>query len=408
MKFPPTLPGFRKMTEWLLAVVTVLLLFQVFLSFRARPLIYDEESHFMRIEHLLEGQSQQGDWGAMLPGYHLFVSAVLLLTGAHSLEAARLVTFLISMLSCLAVFLVVRELYPSAALIRTIQYATLPIVLPFFPLLYTDLLSLCLTLFALYAGLRRMSLLSSVLITLAILVRQNNLLWVPLLPLITIVRSQGRFAEPQRWMQWFRDRPRHLCVHAIPFLLPVTVFLAFAVANKSPVLNRAPDHPFPFFSLGNVYFALFLFTVLFLPFVIAKAQIAWREVRHRPGVLLFFLLLGILYWLSFHVTHPFNQDEESLKNIILLTITRGGMPKLGFFLLVLVGIITIAVTEFRWSFLPFLFLLSFLYLGGSWLIETRYAIIPIVLFLLLRKPESWRAEILQYGYNILLCWWIFF
>lgn len=58
------------------------------------------------------------------------------------------------------------------------------------------------------------------------------------------------------------------------------------------------------------------------------------------------------------------------------------------------------------SFL-WLYPLAFLYLGGSWLIETRYAIVPLVLFLLLRCTLPWRLEMAQFLFNVVLCLWVF-
>ena len=300
--------------------------------------------------------------------------------------------------------------------LRAIQFATLPIVLPFFPLLYTDVTSLFFVLFAVFAALRRMPLRSSILITAAIGIRQNNVLWVPLLPALLLSQSAewlkyaGSGGDP--WHSFRKCLRNHsilrtLILSSIPFLLPLALFCIYAIANGSPVLNRTPYHPFPAFFLGNAFLTLALVTLIFFPLALSKLRVIVSSLQSSSGRVPFFALIAILFWMTFSASHPFNQHPDSLRGSLLLAVAGGGWPKVIFCLLLLFGLLTVVVTELTSSLFLLLYPLSIVFLSTVWLIDNRYAMIPLSLFLLFRKPLSWRMEVLQFAFNILLCLLVF-
>jgi alpha-1,2-glucosyltransferase len=293
-----------------------------------------------------------------------------------------------------------------------------PILLPFFPLIYTDILSLSLVLFALLAALQSRRFLLCLFFLLAALVRQNNILWAPLLFAILLESDplwRLSAPDPVTWLrkaaQRLRDGRalRSLFRSAAPLLLPIIAFVVFVIvtgrASFNPDLDSA--HPFPSFSLGNIFFTLFLFTALFLPLVLVRARTVVLLLR-RPWILLLLVALFLLFSFGFHVDHPANSEVARLRDTILLAAAAGGTTGFLFWLLGALGVLTMLATPLARRSFAWIYPLSLLYLGGSWLIETRYAIMPLVLFLLLRKPNSWRIEILQYVFNCVLLLWVFF
>ena len=417
MKWSTSSSGVQRVTEILLAVCTSVVVLLVFFRLKNSPLLYDEVFHFRRTEGLLNGTITLRDFGVMFPGYHVLAAGILRIFGQTSLSAARAVSLFFSLASCIAAYGVARAVDRPSALLRTLQFALLPILLPFFPLIYTDTLSLSLVLFALLAALRGRLLLLGLFFLLAALVRQNNILWAPLL--FAVLLSSNPFWKisatgPVSWLHQALRRLhdghalRSFLRLVVPFLLPVIAFAAFVAVTGRASFNPdlAAAHPFPSFSLGNIFFTFFLFTALFLPLVFVRARAIVLLLR-RPWVLLLLVALFILFSVGFQVDHPANSEMGRLRDVVLLAAAAGGLNGFLFWLTGALAVLTMFVTPLARRSFAWIYPLSFLYLGGSWLIETRYAIVPLVFFLLLRKPNSWRVEILQFAFNALLLLWVF-
>lgn len=414
---PRSTSGMQKAAEMLFVACTVLVIALVFLRLVSSSLLYDEVFHFQRIAGLLNGTITLRDWGAMFPGYHLLVAGILKLTGVSSVAAARTVSLLFSLAACGAAYGIAHALDRPSALVRTLQFALFPILLPFFPLIYTDTLSLALLLSALLASLHARSFLSGLLFLLAVFVRQNNVLWAPLLFTIALAADPLWNIPANDVVSWLRaavkrlqDGPalRVLLRTSIPLLLPVIVFALYIAVTGRASLNPAlaVSHPFPSFELGNIFFTLFLFTSLFLPLVLARARASALLLR-RPWVLLLLVALFTLFFTGFAVDHPANSEPGRLRDTILLAADAGGTAGLLFWLTGALAVLTMLVTPLsRRSFL-WIYPLSVLYLAASWLIETRYAIVPLTLFLLLRKPDAWRREVLQVAFQLAVLIWVF-
>lgn len=386
-----SIAGKERFVERALFVCTTGLIALVFWRLKDLPLVYDEVYHFGRIQKLLSGGIAITDFGAMFPGYHLLLALLLRLTGQTSIAAARFFSLLFSLAACGAAYGVTRTIDPSRALLRTMQFALLPILLPFFPLLYTDTLALALLLASLLAALRGRRVLLAITFLLACFVRQTTVAWTPLL--FAILQS----SSPRPF------EPRTLLRLSFPFLAPVLLVATFIVVTGRATFNPglAADHPFPFFSLGNVFYALFLFTVLFAPLVLAHGAKILRLLT-RPWILVALIALFLLFSVGFTVTHPANSEINRLRDAVLLAADAGGLDGFLFWAVGAVGLLTMTVIPLeRRSFL-WIYPVSLALLSMSWLIETRYAIAPLALWLLLRKTGSWRWEIVQYGYFLAL------
>lgn len=410
--------GVQKATEALLVVCTLFLIVLVYLRLASVPLLYDEVFHYERISALLTGVSPSVGWGVMFPGYHVLVAGILTIGGWTSIPAARTVSFLFSLSSCVAAYGVARSVDRPSALLRTLQFALFPILLPFFPLMYTDTLALSFLLIALLAALHSRLILLSLFFLLSVAVRQNNILWAPLqFAILLEADPQWRISAPgpAAWLRSaavrFRDgRARRVMLRAgMPLLLPVFVFALFVAitgrASFSPTLAAA--HPFPSFSLGNIFFTLFLFTALFLPLVLSRMRALFLLLIRHAWVIGVLVALFLLFSFGFHVDHPANSEIGRLRDVILLAAAAGELNGLLFWFTGMLGLLTLCVTPLARKIFLWIYPLALLYLGGSWLIETRYAIVPLVLFLLFRKSFSWRLELVQFAFSVALCFWVF-
>jgi hypothetical protein len=91
-------------------------------------------------------------------------------------------------------------------------------------------------------------------------------------------------------------------------------------------------------------------------------------------------------------THPYNFDPWWLRNRVVLLSSSAPYWKALFFVPILHQILVFAVTPLWWRSLYLLYPVTLICLASSWMIEPRYYITPLLLFLLFRKPESEQAE----------------
>ncbi len=148
----------------------------------------DEIVHYGQINRFDHGDFRVAyKYLTMLPGYHLVMSSVLWATGERSLEAARLLNAIFGVLAILAFHLLRKRIWPEESSLLTLQFALLPILLPYDFLVYTDVMSLGLVLAATAATVRSRHVLAGALMIAAMAVRQTNVIWLPLLAGIATV-----------------------------------------------------------------------------------------------------------------------------------------------------------------------------------------------------------------------------
>ncbi len=232
--------------------------------------------------------------------------------------------------------------------------------------------------------------------------RQNNVLWVGFLGLYAawpILSRTGsapavELAGRQKWGYWLRALLQ-LCW---PYAGAMACFFLYWLVNGSIAYSTAQSenaHPDFRFDIGNPIYLLAISALLFP----LQLMAGWRRLiafGTRPrGIwiwLLPLLVLG-LYALLFKVHHPFNFIvERNLRNQTLQTIAAGGVAWWLFGALATWAFCGFAFKHYvvpqGWLWLPF----SMLFVAASWMIETRYTIVPFVLFLALRRPESDTTE----------------
>lgn len=352
------------------------------------PMVGDELVHFAQVQRYLAGDfSVDTDHLTTIPGFHLLVAAIMRVTGADSLGAARLVNAGIGVLAVFAFHGLRVRTGNAADWLSSMQFAALPILFPFFFLVYTDVLSLALVLGAVAATLARRHPVSAALLVLAMLVRQNNVIWLGLLmPLALLQPKPARHVPELR--DWMRD--------GWPYLFCALLFCLFWVWNGSISLSgaQANAHPDLRLGIGNIVFTLFLAGLL-LPIHVAHGLAAFaRKARANASWIFVPLVLFCLHVWAFKVDHPYNliDPQWSWRNQILQA-TQSYMA-----LHALVGVIATAAAcglaslPLRPAHAAWIYPASLAFLACSWLIETRYALIPLSLWLAFRCPIDRRAE----------------
>lgn len=344
----------------------------------------DEHHHrlqiinFARLDWILSHRLPQ------LPGYHLLLAGLARWTGWTTLASLRSFSILFSAAAVWAFHRAVGELHRGPRMERVLQFAFLPVLFPFLFLLYTDAMSALFVLLMLLYTRRGRVHVAGVVGLLACLVRQNNIVWVALALALSYVDASG-----WRWMP-LREASKKYAV----FIFTGALFVAFVVVHGGVALGDAPKHPMSL-HLQNVFFLLFLSFFFFLP-----TFYAWRSaLRSRLGSPRTWLALAglfVLFWFTFVIDHPYNTQwtDYFLRNRLLAEITASPTRKALSFAPIAVAVLGFSVTPLAahwWLIYPS----SVVFLAPSWLVEERYYIIPMSLFLLARKPVPIVAERVQ-------------
>jgi alpha-1,2-glucosyltransferase len=354
-------------------------------------LLADEWVHFLQISRFRTGDTRVYDqWLTTIPGYHWFMALAMRALHAESLGAARLLNAAFGIAAVFAFHRLRGALHPADARAAAIQFSCLPILFPFFFLVYTDVASLALVLGAAALAVRGRHRGAALMLVASMAVRQNNVLWIPF---VALLGAWPRLAP--LWRQ-----PRALVAAATsalwPYVAAVLVFVAYWVWNGSVSWSKpqAANHPDARFSVGNVFFLLFL-TGILLPLHVAEGLVRFaRAVRRRPWLVVLPAAALALFWFAFRVDHPFNFIEPRfiLRNRLLMWVHERTAARAAFGTIATLAGCGLAMLPLvrREALLLFPFALAFV--GASWLIEQRYALIPFAFWLALRAPLDERLE----------------
>jgi len=367
--------------------------------------VSDEKVYLDQIGRFIHGDYSVSPELAVPPTYHRLLAMLGRLTGLETLAGLRLLTLLLSLL-CVPCFLAAaRAVDPGNAIHKAYLFFFLPILLPFYFLLYTDVLALTLFLLAVWLGLRDRPYLAGFAALDSVLVRQNMVVWLCFLLVLLWGQETGwRFRLPLLGRQLRR--------YAV-FLLALAGFAFFVLYNRSLVLGATSQyHPPGIVHLSNVFFSLFVCTVLFLPLFAAQTPQVLALVRQRPWLLAALAGLLGLYLLTFRGDHPMNQLPGYLRNERLQFALHNIWTRLLFFLPIAWAVLGLLVTPLRRPVDYWLYPFWVLVLLPVWLVEQRYYLPGFALLLLFRVPASPGIErgllawqVLLSGLFLwLLCW----
>jgi alpha-1,2-glucosyltransferase len=312
-----------------------------------------------------------------LPGYEAVLAAIGRALGLATLPAWRVASALISLPTVYFFYRLAEARDPASAPLRTAQVFVLPVLFPYFFLLYTDAFSLCVVLAALWLHTRGRPRWAALVAAAAICVRQSNVVFVAWLA----ARSYGE--ARRRGEHSFR---RVFFDHAIP-LAAIAGFAGFALINHGFAVGDRGMHPMTV-SFGNTWLALFLAFGLFLPMGLARLPAAVTAVRGSRWRLLGLLGCVLVLCLRLGAPHPYNHIPFLLHNRLAQPLSVGGLWRLAV-LLPAIAALTLLIGAARptWGGMSHLTAALLLLLPAS-MIEHRYALMPLVLLQLYRPRAS--------------------
>jgi alpha-1,2-glucosyltransferase len=390
-----------------LAVISVLAGF--FIILKDHALWVDEKGYYAYVAGIIKYHFDlryivsQFPKQAALPTYNIFLALIASLIHKSSIADVRLYTFIINLLSIPIFYWAAKQLDQDCALMKTAQYCFLPIIFPFFFLIYTDFMSLLTVLIVLNFVLRKNYLWAGFFGTVCIFVRQNNLMWVAFAYIYLYFRVNGNRFSLSLLI-------RHL-IQGWLFILGAILFVLFVIWNKGILCGHSQRNPLAFYT-NNLYFVFFAVFSIFLPVILEKLFQAKKIFQNKTLIIilpLFFVLYMVTFWNNNMINH-FNEIKELsfdkgmffLRNRILSIIFSCTAYKALFFVPIVLTIIALLVTRFYEKSQYLLYPTSFVYLAVLWAVEPRYYFISFVLFNLFRKPGRLAIEMSMLIYFMIL------
>lgn len=352
------------------------------LSLRTKPPLTDEADHYAQVALLLGGRWELWPQLTTIPGYHAATALLLRLAGDASLDAARIVNAAWGLLAIAGFHALRRRLWPGTETLGTAQFAVLPILAPLFFLVYTDVAALALLLWAAWAAVANRPWPSAAFLALLVAVRQHEIVWIALVVPLAACPSPGMRPGPAARM--------------LPYLLPVACFFAFWTWNGSISLSHEQAALHPDFSLqaGNPYCAALVAGLLLPLHALAGFGAFARRMRRSPWLVLAPVALAAAFWFGFRADNPYNAALPAyyLHNRLVAVLEPHAVPRAlaaGIFAIACCGLAQIRLRPpMAWVLWP----VAAVFLAASWLVELRYAMVPLALWLALREPVQAKIE----------------
>jgi alpha-1,2-glucosyltransferase len=344
----------------------------------------DESVHMQQIQNYCAGGREQNVRLTMFPGVHALAATVGTAFGDCSWKTVRrfeTVMGLAATALALGVLLSLNSQFPIA---RALQFYYFPIAFPFQFLVFTDVPALACSIAALLSMVRRRWLLASMFATLAIGLRQTNVV----VPLFVSVIALLQHDKTGRIVAWVFAYLRKVWLNA----LALAAFALFVWYNGGVAVGDRGRHAVGF-HVGNVYFALALSWFIALPINLENLW-KYRAKLASYGFVAALVIAFVVYLVWFKVDHPFNMKTRVpfLRNQVLLWVRASVVHQALFFIPIALGFASVWVTALVSKRYWPLYVVGLITLLPERLIESRYAILPIAFWSLLRRDGSASAE----------------
>lgn len=374
---PPPGAGRRRQDAIALAAVLGVLALGA-LALRGAEPLSDERHHLAAIERLRGGDFRRVSAITTFPTYHALVAGLAAGLGVSGVDGIRLISTGLSLGLAIAVLLLARELRSAHARLRALQVLFLPVLFPFLFLVYTDVAALLCVCGALLACLRGRLLAAGLIASAGVAFRQDQVVWLGLVWLLCILQRGEAVRD-------LRSALRALGA-TWTFGLGALGLAGFVAWNGGVALGDRAMHPGGL-HLGNHYFLLFAFYVCMLPLCVHRSPDAMLLPRVHPWRSAALVAAPIYLAAVFEPDHPYNQLTYGwfVHNRLVQDFAATWGSRLLSLAVSAVAVFTLAVTPLRRPAFLLLYPASALFLLPFWMIEPRYSMAPLALFLLLRE-----------------------
>lgn len=387
---------------WALILLIVLLALLMFALLPNQP-IADELIHLPQIQSFMSGSMALSGIVAMPPGFHYSIASIASLLNFNNLSDLRIINAAITLMCPILFWLYLKLDEDRLTDIRTAQLLLSPIIWPFFFLLYTDLSSLFLILIGLVLLRQRYVIPAALICTISLAFRQNNIFWITLLWLMAIEHhfplnfSIGKAGfSPLKILKALTYSLQKTAI----FLIPFGTFALFVYLNGGVAMGNKDLHQASGIFPTQIFFCLLVLWIVLLPLHIHNLPTIFSLVLKHKLILLGLGLLAVLYFISFDISHPYNfPSDYFIRNWILYKLKDHPAWRLLAFLPMAWALLSFATTQLKDPAYYWLYPITVISLLPVHLIEQRYYIIPLALFLLFRSPttKAWEEVLVVWG-----------
>lgn len=371
-----------------LGLMTLIVLYM----FQASTFVVDESLHHGQILSLMNGDNERSPNITTFLAFHKIYASVGQLFNLTSILDFRLISFAITGLMVLVLVGVSRDENGAFNWLLACQLFFLPIALPYYPLIYTDILALTL----LYCAYHQFSLkhhgLTVLLAGLAVLIRQPSLVWLglflcvcffehlPIKSLKKISIHQFFHAIKKSWLY---------VAGIIGFLL--YFFLAGGISQGAEEFHQVS------INVTNVYFMVVVFWLVFWPLLLSRYQQVLSVLRQNKWIILLVVIGLPVYMATYSVTNFFNSPALNvfLRNWLLNHINDSLWLQFTAYILSVYTVLAMSTLKLKspvWNWLYVFLPLSVIAMP---LIEQRYYIVGMAFWQLSRTMGSFKIEQIQ-------------
>jgi len=385
---------------WALVAASLLLGFNI-ISHMEKP-IGDEGVHSFQIVMFVKGTYKIYQYVTMIPVYHALNAALVKIAVGAELEYLQKLNYLrfanlLLGISVIPAFLsLAKYFYSSQAYSRTLQFIFIPFLFPLFFLIYTDLLSLALTLFMIERTLSRSYKLAALFAFCAVFVRQPNLIWVGYCGLIVLLREE-KFSISLDFVLSYLKK-------VWPFTIVIGLFAVFVVVNGGVAVGDAEQHQVSF-NPSNFYFFLLVGFLLFLPYHVAKLPAIFELLKANLWVVA--LLVAAFFFYMYTYEHPHKYNTKALdfyrhNLFIYYSCDVYWLRILSYFGMAWMALSVCATARESKDAIPIILLLpvTMLAIIPMPLIEQRYYFVSLSLFLAMQCPLPEKVTAITLTYYI--------
>jgi alpha-1,2-glucosyltransferase len=361
----------------------------------------DEAAHTRQVALFVSGKFEIFAGTTMIPTYHAILAAAEWATGYDSIGLLRFVNLLGSLLLPLLIWQLVAMYAPQESGRRTIQWFFMPLLFPFFFLVYTDAWTLAAVLATQLSALRRRYVLAAVTGLAAALLRQDMIVWVGMAWLLVLLEDSDVLAWHREW----RSLLRRGFVHGLPLFLVMLSFLSFFLWNHGIAVGDRTRHEVGFNPTNIACFLLCAWFV-FLPQNVRAIPRILGLLR-RPVCIALLVAGCALYMGTYANTHEYNREglRFYLHNEALYWLTNYTWIRATAFVPMAWMVLTLCVTDLAESRLRIMYLVAPLSVGLHPLIEPRYYLPALTLFQVWRPTAGghWENALLA-SYVVITLW----
>lgn len=383
----------------IITTVFIILLFLIILNISLSKTSYlsDEWAHFQTINDIATNNISQETFSrnAQLPGYYFFMAIFKKYFPLLELHGMRNIQMIFSILTIGIFYKLAKDFDPQHAELKTIQFTLLPVLSIFWFFIYSEALSLFFVLLSFYTLRHKKYALSWITAFLSILCRQNNIIFILFFVIYHWINNYSFPVNQTKITSYMRE----VSGFGVTF-----IFLAlFLIINKTPALADLHENPLTI-HLENPYQFLLVLTLVYLPLILNNYRKFIRWIKEYSLIFSVWMVGIIIYLLFFRGDNTFNGDAYSfwLHNKILYIWTANIWHKILFYIPITIGFLFLATTSLIEKNNWLIYLFSFLFLALSWLIEPRYTILPFTFFMLFRKVNATKFEVIENIYLVLL------